>query len=152
MHVWLNRVLIISALLIVTAVNPYIIHHPVSQLARPNCAVNFTCVAIAFPPPTYSWTTPLENINDSTIFWEYEDVKPEHIGSYTCTAISNGMMARSNTVHLSGKICSSYYDIIQCWGLRAPLAPSIVNPPLSSYYICIYYTNSFNVHNYVDMQ
>ena len=105
MHVWLNRVLIISALLIVTAVNPYIIHHPVSQLARPNCAVNFTCIAIAFPPPTYSWTTPLENINDSTIFWEHEDVKPEHIGNYTCTAISNGMMARSNTVHLSGKIC-----------------------------------------------
>ena len=88
----------------IPAVNPYIIHQPVRQLAVPNCIVNFTCTAIAYPPPTYSWTTPMENsnFNNSTIFLEYEDIKPEHIGNYTCVASSNGMTAMSDTVYLSG--------------------------------------------------
>ena len=76
------------------------------QLAVPGCAVNFTCVAPAFPPPTYSWVTPIENsdFNSSTISWKYEDVKPEYIGDYTCTVSSNEVMVTSNTVHLSGML------------------------------------------------
>ena len=75
-----------------------------SQLARPNCVVNFTCVAVAFPPPAYSWITPMgsSNFNSTNIFWEYKDVKPEFIGDYTCIVSSNGVMAKSDTVHLSG--------------------------------------------------
>ena len=98
---------------VILAVNPYIIHQPVQQLAVPNCIVNFTCTAIAYPPPTYSWITPMENgnFNNSIIFLEYEDVKPEHIGNYTCVASSNGMMAMSDTVYLSGM--RSYAYIIQ---------------------------------------
>ena len=88
---------------IFAAVNPYIIHQPVSQLAVLNCVVNFTCVALAFPPPTYSWITPENSdFNSTTIFWKYEDVKPEFIGDYICAVSSNGVMVRSNTVHLSG--------------------------------------------------
>ena len=88
------------------AVNPYIIHQPVSQLAVPNCVVNFTCIALAFPPPTYGWITPIENrnFNSTTIFLKYEDLKPEFIGDYICTVSSNGVMVRSNTVHLSGML------------------------------------------------
>ena len=97
-------------------VNPHIIHHPVPQLAIPNCVVNFTCIAVSSPPPAYNWITPIEdnNFNSSTILWEYEDVKPEHIGDYTCTVSSNGVMVRSNTVYLTGmqtlaKMCDTVY-------------------------------------------
>lgn len=81
------------------------------QLARLNCAVNFTCVAVAFPPPTYGWTTPIMNgnFNGSTIFWEPEDVKPEYFGDYTCEASSNGTTTTSDTVYLSGRFIIVIY-------------------------------------------
>ena len=88
----------------IPVVNPHIVLEPVSQLAIPNCIVNFTCIVKAYPLPTYNWTTPIENsnFNSSIIILEYEDIKPEHKGDYTCIASSNGVMVMSNTVHLIG--------------------------------------------------
>ena len=89
---------------IVPVVNPYITHQPVSQVAIPNGIVNFTCIVVAYPPPTYNWVTPIDNssFNSNVIILEYEDIKPEYIGEYTCIASSNGMMVNSSTVYLSG--------------------------------------------------
>ena len=89
---------------IVPVVNPYITHQPVSQVAIPNGIVNFTCIVVAYPPPTYNWITPIDNssFNSNVIILKYKDIKPEHIGDYTCIASSNGMMVNSSTVYLSG--------------------------------------------------
>ena len=105
-HVYAFSISFIFTVNYIPTVNPYIVHQPVPhQLAIPNCTVNFTCIAVAYPLPSYSWAyTPTENrsFNDSIIFLEYEDIKPEQIGNYTCIASSNGVMAMSNTVYLSG--------------------------------------------------
>ena len=101
---FIKLLLAVNFVYIIPTVTPYFIHQPVPQLAVPNCIVNFTCIVIAYPPPTYSWATPIENngFNSSIIILKYEDIKPEHIGDYTCTASSNGMMVMSSTVYLSG--------------------------------------------------
>ena len=64
----------------------------------------FTCIAVAFPSPLYSWTTPITNsdFNTSTI-----TVTASHssFGNYTCMADSNGTIVESQPSLLTGMSC-----------------------------------------------
>ena len=66
-------------------VNPFIITDPQSQLAIDSDIINFTCIAIAFPVPSYNWFTPIPNgdFNTSTITIL---VDYSNYGNYTCFA------------------------------------------------------------------
>ena len=82
-------------------VNPLIITDPQSQLAINSDTVNFTCTAIAFPAPSYSWSTPIPNsdFNTSTITILVDYF---YYGNYTCFAESNGTIAESQPALLTG--------------------------------------------------
>ena len=81
--------------------NPIILTDPMSQLSNNGDTVMFTCIAIAFPSPLYSWTTPIANsdFNTSTI-----TITASHssFGNYTCMATSNGTIATSQPALLIG--------------------------------------------------
>jgi len=65
--------------------------------------ITFRCLAVAFPPPSYSWSTP----NTSTDLNTSDIIFPaffSSVGNYTCMVNSNGAMATSNTAVLTGKI------------------------------------------------
>ena len=83
------------------AVNPLIVTDPESQLAVNGSTVSFTCTAIAFPAPLYSWTTPIPNsdfdTSTITILVNYS-----YFGNYTCFAESNGTIATSQPALLTG--------------------------------------------------
>ena len=72
-----------------------------SQLSNNGETVMFTCIAIAFPSPLYSWITPIanNNLNTSTI-----TITASHssFGNYTCMATSNGTIATSQPALLIG--------------------------------------------------
>ena len=72
-----------------------------SQLATVGASVSFTCEAIAFPAPSYSWSTPNTNseFTTSTI-----SVIAEHssFGNYTCIVNSNGTIVESQPAVLTG--------------------------------------------------
>ena len=84
-------------------VNPFIITDPPSQLGIDGDIINFTCTAIAFPAPSYNWSTPIPNgdFNTSTITIL---VDYSYYGNYTCFAESNGTIAASQPALLTG-IC-----------------------------------------------
>ena len=75
-----------------------------SQLSNNGDTVMFTCIAIAFPSPLYSWTTPIANsdFNTSTI-----TITASHssFGNYTCMATSNGTIVVSPPALLTGMPC-----------------------------------------------
>ena len=85
-----------------STVDPLITTNPMSQLANNGSVVNFTCIAVAFPEPTYSWVTPIANqtFNTSTITVE---VVYGYFGNYTCNASSIGPPAISDPALLTGK-------------------------------------------------
>ena len=72
-----------------------------SQEANIGTMVTFTCNAIAFPTPSYSWTTPItnSNFNTSTI-----NITANNFGNFTCMADSNGTIATSQPALLTSKI------------------------------------------------
>ena len=76
-----------------------------SQLSNDGDTVMFTCIAIAFPSPLYSWTTPITNsdFNTSTI-----TITASHssFGNYTCMADSNGTVVVSPPALLTGMPCN----------------------------------------------
>ena len=77
-----------------------------SQLSYNGDTVMFTCTAIAFPSPSYSWTTPnTNNFSNNTISFttSYSD-----FGNYTCLADSNGTIATSQLALLTGNYKSAY--------------------------------------------
>ena len=80
-----------------------------SQLSGNGNTVMFTCIAVAFPSPLYSWTTPITNsdFNTSTI-----TVTASHssFGNYTCMADSNGTIVESQPALLTGVSCDVYFD------------------------------------------
>jgi len=96
-------------------VNPFITTDPRPQMADNGDVISFTCIAIAFPAPSYSWNTPItdETFNTSTI---NIDVVYSYFGNYTCTASSMGQTAVSNTALLTGKCkrCVSVYIVCVC--------------------------------------
>ena len=90
-----------------STVNPLITINPMSQLVNNGSVVNFTCIAVAFPEPTYSWVTPITNqtFNTSTITIE---VVYGYFGNYICNASSTGPPAISEPALLTGKcVCVS---------------------------------------------
>ena len=82
-------------------VNPLITTDPMSQLASNRQMVTFTCNAVAFPAPSYSWSTPnnTNDFNTSTVTFvaSYSD-----FGNYTCMATSNGITVDSQPALLTG--------------------------------------------------
>ena len=81
-------------------VNPLITTDPMSQQTTIGQMVTFTCNAVAFPAPSYSWSTPNSNdFNTSTITFIalYSD-----FGNYTCMATSNGTVVESQPALLTG--------------------------------------------------
>ena len=97
-----NIDLFMFAYVISITVDPFITTPPTSQLADNGDMVNFTCIAIAFPAPSYSWDTPIpdETFNTSTISI---NVVYRYFGNYTCTASSTGPSAVSDPALLTGK-------------------------------------------------
>ena len=70
------------------------------QLATNGQMVTFTCNAVAFPAPSYNWSTPNSNdFSNSTITFmaSYSD-----FGNYTCMATSNGITVESQPALLTG--------------------------------------------------
>ena len=85
----------------VSAVNPMITTHPMSLLRESSQDVILDCRAVAFPPPSYNWSTPSNSINfmiSSIMFI----ASYNNFGNYTCTASSNGVMVTSDTAVLTG--------------------------------------------------
>ena len=82
-------------------VNPLITTNPMSQQITDGQIVIFTCNAIAFPAPLYSWSTPSGStiFNTSVIGFtaSYFD-----FGNYTCMATSNGITVESQPALLTG--------------------------------------------------
>ena len=71
-----------------------------SQIVSNGQMVTFTCNAVAFPAPSYNWSTPNpNNFNTSTITFiaSYSD-----FGNYTCMATSNGITVESQPALLTG--------------------------------------------------
>jgi len=94
--------LVTLAYVVPITVNPFITTPPTLQLADNGDMVNFTCIAIAFPAPSYSWDTPIpdETFNTSTISI---NVVYRYFGNYTCTVSSTGPSAVSDPALLTGK-------------------------------------------------
>ena len=90
-------------------VNPFIITDPQSQLRVNGSIVNLTCIAIAFPAPSYIWSTPIPNgdFNTSTITIL---VDFSYYGNYICFVESNGTVAVSQPGLLTSTyVVTSYY-------------------------------------------
>ena len=75
--------------------------HPISQLAGVDQSITFNCLAVAFPSPSYNWSTPntSSNLMTSSIMFT---ASFNSFGNYTCTASSNGVVAISDTAILTG--------------------------------------------------
>ena len=63
--------------------------------------VEFTCNALAFPAPSYSWSTPniLSGVNTNNLNFV---ASHSDFGSYTCMATSNGVVVESQPAILTG--------------------------------------------------
>ena len=71
-----------------------------SQQVTVGQMVTFTCNAIAFPAPSYSWSTPnINDFNTSTISFR---ALYSSFGNYTCVATSNGTIVESQPAILTG--------------------------------------------------
>ena len=91
-------------------VNPFIITDPQSQLRVNGSIVNFTCTAVAFPAPSYIWSTPIPNgdFNTSaiTILVDFS-----YYGNYICFVESNGTVAVSQPGLLTSTYVVTSYDV-----------------------------------------
>ena len=84
-------------------VNPFIVTDPQSQLAVNGVIVNFTCIAVAFPAPAYSWSTPIPDTDFNTSTITIIEMDYSHFGNYICFAESNGTIAESLPALLTGE-------------------------------------------------
>ena len=84
-------------------VNPLIITHPLSQNVVSGDSIVFQCLAVAFPLPSYSWSTPSPS-TDVVLATNMFIASFSSFGNYTCTASSNGEMVTSDTAVLTGII------------------------------------------------
>ena len=90
-----------------------------SQLVVFGESVSFTCGAIAFPAPSYSWSTPIPNsdFNTSTIT-VIIFMAISYYGNYTCMANSNGTVVESQPALLTGMLainfCCTYVRMYVC--------------------------------------
>ena len=81
-------------------VNPMITTNPMSQQVGNGDMVTFTCIAMAFPAPSYNWSTPNTiNFNTSTISFV---ALYSSAGNYICMATSNGTVVKSQPAVLTG--------------------------------------------------
>ena len=71
-----------------------------SQQVTNGQMVTFTCNAMAFPAPSYSWSTPNPN-NFSTNIISFTATYSD-FGNYTCMATSNGVIVESQPALLTG--------------------------------------------------
>ena len=83
------------------AVNPMITTHPMSLLRGVGIGVILDCLAVAFPSPSYNWSTPSTSTNLMTSSIMFTALFSS-FGNYTCTASSNGVVAISHTAVLTG--------------------------------------------------
>ena len=82
---------------------------PVSQQVTVGQMVSLTCNAIAFPAPSYSWSTPnTDDFNTSIISFI---ALYSSFGNYTCMATSNGTVVESQPALLIGNYVMSTYVI-----------------------------------------
>ena len=72
-----------------------------SQNAEVPDLITFNCFAVAFPYPTYNWSTPRSSTDLMTSTITFPAVFGS-FGNYTCTASSNGVDATSDTAVLTG--------------------------------------------------
>ena len=78
-----------------------------SQQVTAGQMVTLTCNAMAFPAPSYSWSTPNTNdFNTSTISFI---ASYSSFGNYTCMATSNGTVVESQPALLTGNYVMSTY-------------------------------------------
>ena len=90
-------------------VAPYFIEHPREILATNGTVGNFTCLAEAFPDPTYNWRRTdgrairliVEGKNDSTL--NFDPIMFGDEGGYFCDATSSNVTRSSLGAILSGK-------------------------------------------------
>ena len=74
--------------------------NPMSLSVSIGQMVTFTCNVIAFPAPSYSWSTPRpDNFNTSTITFMTSGFD---FGNYICMATSNGTVVESQPALLTG--------------------------------------------------
>ncbi|XP_065904155.1 cell adhesion molecule DSCAML1-like isoform X2 [Dysidea avara] len=81
-------------------VNPMITTHPMSLLRGVGIGVILDCLAVAFPSPSYNWSTPSTSTNLMTSSIMFT-VLFSSFGNYTCTSSSNGVVAISHTAVLT---------------------------------------------------
>ena len=70
------------------------------ELAYDGQMVTFTCNAIAFPAPSYSWSTP--NPNDFSTSTISVRASYSNFGNYICMATSNDVTVESQPALLTG--------------------------------------------------
>ena len=95
------------------AVNPMITTHPMSLLREAGEGVDLNCLAVAFPSPSYNWSTPSTSTNvmtSSIMFTAFFN----SFGNYTCTASSNGVVAISDTAVLTGNYLFVFDNSLIC--------------------------------------
>lgn len=102
-------------------VSPEITLHPVDRLVSFGQSFNLTCLADAFPSPSYHW----ERMNQTTSnfeeqegeiypFLSFDSVNYDDFGMYRCVASSNGIgdTAESRPALVTGKIM--YFLLVDC--------------------------------------
>ena len=72
-----------------------------SQLTTVGISVSFTCEAIAFPAPSYSWSTPNTNSDFTTSTISFT-ADYSLFGNYTCIVNSNDTIVESQPAVLTG--------------------------------------------------
>ena len=102
-------------------VSPAITLHPVDQLVSRGQSFNLTCLADAFPSPSYQWermnqtTSNFEELEGETYpFLSFDNVDYDDFGMYRCVASSNGISdtADSRPALVTGKIL--YLSLVDC--------------------------------------
>ena len=102
-------------------VSPAITLHPVDRLVSLGQSFNLTCLADAFPSPSYQWermnqtTSNFEELEGETYpFFSFDNVDYDDFGMYRCVASSNGISdtADSRPALVTGKIM--YLSLVDC--------------------------------------
>jgi len=100
-HLLFKVISSIMCCIILSVVDPLITTHPTSQLSSFGDVVNFTCIAVSFPPPSYNWSIPITyrsfTTNIVSLIVEYD-----YFGNYTCISSSTGPKAVSDAAMLTG--------------------------------------------------
>jgi len=82
-----------------------------SQIAEVGNMITFDCDAVAWPYPSYSWSTPNPATNQMSSIITFAATFTS-FGNYTCTASSNITMAVSDTAVLTGNFVLYYIQYV----------------------------------------